>query len=46
MVELFSVDISALGPMLAQVTVCLMPLIKQLPQQVAETLNYLIVENR
>ena len=32
--------------MLAQVTVCLMPLVKQLPQQVAAILNYVIVENK
>ncbi|XP_033634079.1 serine/threonine-protein kinase ATR-like [Asterias rubens] len=41
-----SVEPSALGPMISQVIVTLLPLLHQLPEQVAKIYNYLIVENR
>ncbi|KAI0215805.1 Serine/threonine-protein kinase ATR [Lamellibrachia satsuma] len=41
-----SVDVLALGPMLSQILVSLLPLLRQLPKQVAEIFSYLIVDNR
>ncbi|XP_077988664.1 serine/threonine-protein kinase ATR-like [Glandiceps talaboti] len=41
-----SVELSSLGPMLSQIIVTLLPLLHQLPQEVAAIYHYLIVENR
>ncbi|XP_038072304.1 serine/threonine-protein kinase ATR-like [Patiria miniata] len=41
-----SVEPSSLGPMISQVIVTLLPLLHQLPEQVAKIYNFLIVENR
>ncbi|XP_013417435.1 serine/threonine-protein kinase ATR-like isoform X2 [Lingula anatina] len=41
-----SIDLSALGPMLSQIIVSLLPLLYELPAQVSQLFNYLIVENR
>ena len=41
-----SVDVPSLGPMLSQILVCLLPLLRQLSKQVADIFVYLIVDNR
>ncbi|XP_071964795.1 serine/threonine-protein kinase ATR-like isoform X2 [Antedon mediterranea] len=41
-----SVDLPSLGPMLSQIVITLLPLLHQLPEQVASIYHYLIVENR
>ncbi|XP_033108232.1 serine/threonine-protein kinase ATR-like isoform X2 [Anneissia japonica] len=41
-----SVDLSSLGQMLSQIVITLLPLLHQLPEQVASIYHYLIVENR
>ncbi|KAK2190032.1 hypothetical protein NP493_91g01005 [Ridgeia piscesae] len=41
-----SVDVQSLGPMLSQILVSLLPLLRQRPKQVAEIFSYLIVDNR
>lgn len=39
-------EMVALGPMLCQIVVSLLPLLQLLPSQVANIFQYLIVENR
>ncbi|XP_060578307.1 serine/threonine-protein kinase ATR-like [Ruditapes philippinarum] len=41
-----SLELPFLGQMLPQIIATLLPLLKQLPKQVAEIFNYMIVENR
>lgn len=41
-----SIDICFLGQMLPQIVATLLPLLNELPKQVAEIFNYLIVDNR
>ncbi|XP_045160246.2 serine/threonine-protein kinase ATR-like [Mercenaria mercenaria] len=41
-----SLELPFLGQMLAQIVATLLPLLKQLPKQVAEIINYMIVKNR
>ncbi|XP_074649776.1 serine/threonine-protein kinase ATR-like [Tubulanus polymorphus] len=41
-----SVELISLGPMLSQIVVTLLPLLYQLPKQVAEIFTFLTVENR
>ncbi|KAK6188750.1 hypothetical protein SNE40_004864 [Patella caerulea] len=41
-----SLDLNLLGQMLSLITATLLPLIEQLPRQMADIFNYMIVENR
>ncbi|XP_025077039.1 serine/threonine-protein kinase ATR-like isoform X1 [Pomacea canaliculata] len=41
-----SLELPILGQMLSQILATLLPLLLQIPQQVAEIINYMIVENR
>ena len=42
----FRVETGALGPMLSQLVVNLLPLLQELPKQTADILHYLIVDNK
>ncbi|ESO92356.1 hypothetical protein LOTGIDRAFT_190706 [Lottia gigantea] len=41
-----SLDVNLLGQMLSQITATLLPLLQQLPKQMADIFHYMIVENR
>ena len=45
-VNLCSVDLESLGPLLGQIVVALYPVIDEQPHKVAEIFRFLIVQNR
>ena len=45
-INLCSVDLESLGPLLGQIVVALYPVIDEQPHKVAEIFHFLIVQNR